>query len=180
MNEDFSSIQVSYLARIRLAICLIVLLVLSSSLLELKSDIAILRSLPKVDDISAYEQRFESVKPLLPSGRIVPYSDDFGNQCKPFVLAQYALAPVILAMQQSKCGHIDDNAAARSITANLLLENSHSPEMKPYELRLFPEDQQEGGVSSDPNSNRSFLPGGQSILLKDSGNGVKLYALERK
>jgi len=56
----------------------------------------------RIEDVSRYEQRFKSVKKVLPEHGVIGYRsdcNDMSDHCKPgFYLAQYALSPIILDM----------------------------------------------------------------------------------
>jgi hypothetical protein len=165
------------LTRARLGIVFIVGVVLAISARQLYSAITHLRALPPTSYASQYEQRFSEVKRSLQRAQIVSYKDDFimPEECGAFVLAQYSVAPVILATQHSICGHLSDKTPGLSLRSELLLENLHDPRIEPYLPHLFP---QRFGLWTQlrASANRESSPGEQVVLLKDFGQGVKLYA----
>jgi len=171
--------QVRYATRIKLGLALIVLVILVPSLRQLTSTLASFRALPATDDISEYEQRFAEVKHFLPTDQIVSYSDEFARnsqKCNAFVLAQYSLAPTVLAVLDSQCGHIEGTGEVSSHRSRLILDNSHDPQHEPYLLRLFP-----NTYFQPPNNPVSSIEGhlsrsDQPALFKDFGLGVRLYA----
>lgn len=179
-EQEMAVMQSSEIARVRVALALIALIVLVGSFSELQSSLSRVRSQTVSDDVSQYEQRFSDMKPLLPNGRIVSYRDTLKNHCKAFVLAQYSVAPAILATHRLDCGHMNDNAAARAASTNLFLENSFDLTSEPYLSRLFPDAQLDPGLSTALASGGSLFPGQQIALVKDSGHGVRLYSGDQK
>jgi len=171
--------EIRYATRVKLGMAFIVLVILASTLRQLTSTLSSFRALPLTDDISLYEQRFNEVKHFLPPNQIVSYSDEFAKtakNCNAFVLAQYSLAPTILAVLDSKCGYISNSGEVSSHRSRLVLDNSHDPRHEPYLLRLFP------STYFQPDNNPISIAGGnffhadQIVLLHDFGLGVRLYA----
>lgn len=112
--------------------------------------------------------------------KAVPYCEDLATvqaQCNAFVLTQYSLAPVVLAVQNSQCGEIGVLGSESALQSKFLLENSHDPKIEPYLLRLFPQANFESAnharavAECDP---------GRLVLQQDFGRGVKLYARETR
>lgn len=177
VHEIRMLVRFSRLARTQLGIVLIVGLILTISIRHLYFAIARLRSLPPKSYVSRYEQRFSDVKSFLRPNQIVIYTDDFtssSEECDAFVLAQYSIAPTILATPHSPCGHLSDNTPGL-FESGLLLENLHDPKTEPYLQFLFPQTFRTGSRLS-ASVDREFSHGEHLVLLKDSGLGVKLYA----
>jgi hypothetical protein len=169
-----------YSTRVKLGIALLVLVILTPTLRQLPYTLSAFRALPQTDDISQYERRFTGVKQFLPPDRPVSYRDEFdkiAEQCRPFYLAQYSLAPTVLVALDSKCDSSDEASALRS---RFVLDNFHDARNEPYLLHLF----SDTGVP--PNNNPVPASGGQifgaehMVLLKDFGHGVEIYSRGEK
>jgi hypothetical protein len=165
-----------YSTRVKLGISLIVFVILTPTIRQLRYTLSAFRSLPQTDDISQYERRFTEVKQFLPPDQFVSYRDEFdkiSEQCKAFYLAQYSLAPTVLVALDSRCSSSDEATALRS---RFVLDNFHDPRREPYLLRLF----SDTGVP--PNKNPAPVGVGQlsgaehMVLLNDFGLEVKLYS----
>lgn len=171
-------LEIPYSVRVRLGIALIVVVVLTSGLRQLKSTLSSVRVSPRLDDISQYEQRFAELRHSLPSNLFVSYSDEFATvskQCNAFVLAQYSLAPTVLAAVDSECGRVNSGGGVSPRASRFVLYNSHDPRLDPYLLRLFP------NTYFEPYNTFSFTGNqltraDQLVLIKDFGHGVRLYA----
>lgn len=171
MNVPFST-------RVRLGIGLIALVAVASTLRQLQSTSSF-HSLRQTDDVSQYEQRFTEVRHSLPFDQIVAYRDEFApfsRQCNAFVLAQYSVAPTVLAVLDSQCGHMNDTGEVSSRRSGLLLENFHDFRNEPYLLRLFPTTYFQPDQNSAPVVKAQGARAAQMVLLNDFGLGVRLYA----
>jgi hypothetical protein len=165
-----------YSTRVKLGIALIVLVILTSSLRQLRSTLSSFRALPQTDDISVYERRFTDVKQFLPPNQFVAYGDEFdklSKQCDAFVLAQYAFAPTVLVALDSKCRSSGEVLAHSS---RLVLYNSHDPRSDPYLLRLFPNNHFPLHDNPDLFGEGRLSGSEDMVLLKDFGLGVRLYS----
>ena len=169
-----------YSTRVKLAIAFMALVLVLPTIREVPRTLSAMRALPQTDDISQYERRFTGVKQFLPSDQPVSYRDDFdkiSEQCKPFYLAQYSLAPTVLVALDAKCDSSDEASARRS---RLVLDNFHDAGSEPYLLRLFAD------TGVPPNNNPAHAGGrplsgpARAVLLKDFGLGVKLYSRGNK
>jgi hypothetical protein len=174
---------VPYSTRVKLGVAVITLMILTSTLRQLKSTLSAFSALPKLDDISQYEKRFDKARDFLPQNQIVHYNDEFARflgQCQAFVLAQYSSAPTVLHYLDSKCGHMNSASEVSSLSSRLILENYHTPGNEPYLLRLFPKTFFESLNSTDALSGNQIPRGDNAILLKDFGFGVRLCIREIK
>ncbi len=171
-------LEVGYSCRVKLGMTFIVIVILVSSSRQLSSTLSAFRHLPQTDDISQYERRFDKARQFLPTSRVVSYSDEFAPfllQCNAFVLAQYSLAPTVLAVEDSQCGHMKTSSEISSHKSQLVLDNFHNPRQEPYLLHLFPD------TYFQPHKGSPSLAGGQTsradqvVLLQDFGLGVRLY-----
>ena len=171
-------LEVAYSCRVKLGMTFIVVVILVTSSRQLSSTLSAFRYLPQTDDISQYEHRFDKARQFLPTNQVVSYGDEFAPfllQCNAFVLAQYSLAPTVLAVMDSQCGHMRTSSEISSHRSQLVLDNFHNPRQEPYLLRLFP------NTYFQPREGSSSFPGGrtsradQVVLLQDFGFGVRLY-----
>jgi len=167
--------------RARLGISLIVLVTLASAFRQLRSTNPF-RDLPQTDDISQYEQRFTEARQYLPPNQIVSYRDEFApfsRQCNAFVLAQYSVAPTVLAVLDSPCGHMNGAGEVSSDQPAFLLENFHDLQSQPYLLRLFPSTYFHTQEDPAPVSSHT-VRAAEMVLFHDFGLGVRLYTRGEK
>jgi hypothetical protein len=111
IHKIIAFVNISYPVRARLGIVVVIAVILTTSLRQLHSAIMHSHVPPQMSYVSRYEQRFSKVKSFLRPAQIVAYEDDFTmspEKYNAFVLAQYSLAPAILAIQHSRCGHLSD------------------------------------------------------------------------
>ncbi len=172
--------NMNYSTRVKLGIALIVFVALVPNLWRLKNSISSFHKLPQTDYISQYERRLTGVAYLLPPDQIVAYIDDFikfpDARCYAFVLAQYSLAPTVLATLDSPCGYIRNTKQVSSRMSRLVLENTHDPRTEPYLLYVFPKEYFEPNSDIIYSTRDTLSHLDQLILLKDFGTGVRLYA----
>lgn len=165
--------MIPYSTRVKMAITLLSLVILNSTLRQSVSTVFHSRDLGQTHYISQYEWRFAEVKSFLPPNQIVFYIDDFyehPDHCDAFYLAQYSLTPTVLAAFDSKCGSA---AMMSSRNSRLVLENFHDPQNAPFLLGLFP-----SKYFEDRTRNDGFkLASEHRVLLTDFGQGVRLYTL---
>jgi hypothetical protein len=96
----------SYPARVRIGLVLILLFAATSSMHWLRNVVSTAVKSTGVDEITAYEARYQELKHTLPPDSVVGYLSDpvppdlprseGRTRFKRFVLTQYALAPVIV------------------------------------------------------------------------------------
>jgi hypothetical protein len=169
--------RMDYSLRVTMGIALLALVSLHTTLQDLTISLSSLRSLPPVDNISRYEQRFAEARHYLPPDQIILYLDDFdeqAEQCDAFALAQYSVAPTVLAAFDSKCRN---SQALSALSSRLLLANFHDEQKEPYLLSLFPSKYFGGRVGKDP---YRFVRADRLVLVRDFGRGVRLYMLQDK
>ena len=170
--------RMDYSLRVKMGIALLALVPLQTTLQDFTISLSSFRSLPQVDNISRYEQRFAEVRRDLPPNQIVFYIDDFDEhhlkQCDAFTLAQYSVAPTVLAAFDSKCR---TSAVLSAPNSRLVLTNFHDEQNEPYLLDLFPSDYFKGRAGKDP---FRFVSSYRLVLVRDFGRGVRLYMLQDK
>lgn len=134
-------------------------------------------------NILKYEERFDQVKKYLPPNQIVGYSDNFASQpekeCNAFALAQYSLAPVALETICSQCGYVAKTSQVSARWSGLFLENLNNPKTDPYLVNLMPAQYFQSNTPASDETNLLY-PSNQVYLVRDFGNGVRLYEVDNK
>jgi hypothetical protein len=164
--------RVSYFARVRIGIAILLFVVLNSAVRESISTLFRSRNLGQTHYISQYEERFADLHRFLPANQTAFYIDDFdesSDQCDAFYLAQYSLAPAVLVAVDSKCGC---SGRSSTQTPSLVVENLHDPENDPYLLHLFPTEY----FDAHPRKDQFQLASVRSVSVRDFGHGLRLYA----
>jgi hypothetical protein len=178
-----SIFEVLYASRVRLGVALIALLSVYSTARALESALLSIRWFAG-DNIIKYESRFAQLEKYLPPDGIVGYSDDFtsqpGKECNAFVLAQYSLAPSVLETVCSQCGYVAKTKQASAYWSGLLLLNLHNPKTDPYLLNLIPPKYFETQSNRMTLTPSQLFPTNQIWLVRDFGDGVRLYEFEDK
>lgn len=172
LELGMSVIQTSYGARVRLVSALIVLLILSSSLSQLRASLSRARQVQPISNFALYQQRFSEVRNLLPRGKVTTYADPLAKLCEPFVLAQYSVVPAILNTRRFECNPTSDIVDPGAPTTNLRLGNSLDAQQEPFLPNLFPE----GEAILRSGTQTDLFPGEKLTLIKDTGNGIRLYS----
>lgn len=96
-----------YFNKAKIGILLIILSALLSNSFMVWEEIKTYRKSPDEDEITAYENRFKSIKSVLPPHSVVGYVTDLTDQqsaqwYKEYFLTQYTLSPVIVVNETSR------------------------------------------------------------------------------
>jgi hypothetical protein len=83
--------------RVRAAVALLLAMAMLSGLRFLVGTAMLARDTHGPDEVTLYQRRFAVLAPMLDRQRVVGYVSDRPDAAREFFLAQYALAPIILA-----------------------------------------------------------------------------------
>ena len=143
--------------RITLASIVLAILLLLGNLRQLRWTVSLDLSFIGHDEVTSHEKRFANVREFLPSHGIVGYVDDNSGQTvarfREYFLTQYTVAPIVLI--DPNFSGTDSELLKREDV--LIISNLHH---SIPDHRIFTER--------------------HVTLLKDFGNGLRLYRSERK
>jgi hypothetical protein len=165
----------SYPARVKLGIALLLLVVLNSTIRASISTLFHSHNLTKTHYIAQYERRFVKLQHVSSTNQFIFYVDDFdrsSDQCDAFYLTQYALAPAILVTFDSSCGSA---AIPPTRGPRLIVENFHDPEEDSYLLGLFP-----SKYFAPQTRNDQFIASVHNVPITNFGDGLRVFTVPDK
>lgn len=175
MSFDYSS-------RVKLGIILIIFVIISSNVRMLVSTATSDLTFIGNDGISLYEKRFEDLRNFLPPHGAVGYIDDcegsLGLRNIVYRLTQYILSPIVLINAKFSSSFYSQEILSQQ--SKLFIVNLLDPSHEPYLTSLLQEGRCAISNFDDSVTSHKISTSGNFILLKDFGNGIRLYSTEIK